>query len=102
MKNNLMIGKEVKDIITGFEGIAIGCTLWLTGCVSVGIQPKADKDGKKTEVEWFDENRIDVVGPGVSREIVDGIRIAQKTAKTRAESGGPQPTPGDGRSHPRG
>ena len=97
-----LLGKEVKDIITEFSGVAIGCTLWLTGCVSVGIQPKADKDGKKTEVEWFDENRIDVVGPGVSSEIVGGIRTVSKAAETRAESGGPQPTPGDGRSHPRG
>jgi len=97
-----LLGKEVKDIITEFSGVAIGVTSWITGCTTVGIQPKELKEGKRIDVEWFDENRIDVVGPGVSREIVDGIRIAQKTAKTRAESGGPQPTPGDGRSHPRG
>ena len=55
------LGSKVRDRVTGFEGIAIGRTIWLTGCDNIGVQP-AVKDSKLEEVRWFDEIRLEVIG----------------------------------------
>jgi hypothetical protein len=89
-----IVGKEVKDIITGVTGIAIGHTSWLTGCNTVGIAFRGlDKDGKMQDHMWFDDSRIEVLGKGVS------ARFMEKPKK--AINGGPSPIPGDGMSIPR-
>ena len=55
---SIKLGDTVADNITGFSGIAIARTDWLTGCVRFGLQSKELKDGKPIEVEWFDESRL--------------------------------------------
>lgn len=67
-----LFGKEVKDKVTGFRGIVIGRCDYLFGCSQYGIAPKIGADGKKDEVEWFDEGRIEIVGEGVSPQSVVG------------------------------
>jgi hypothetical protein len=89
-KVNKIIGKKVRDIVTGFEGIATGHTEWLTGCNTVGISPQELNDGKVIETHWFDENRIEVVGEGVKKQLPEPKPIKER-------KGGPQPTPKDGR-----
>ena len=54
------IGK-VKDIVTGFEGIASGITSYLTGCDQVIVDPGLDKDGDLREPRAFDISRLDVI-----------------------------------------
>jgi hypothetical protein len=65
-----MLGKKVKDKISGFEGIAIGRCEYLMGCNQIGICPTVDKDGKRQDVQWFDEGRIEVIGEGFLPESV--------------------------------
>lgn len=65
-----MLGKKVKDKITGFEGIAIGIIDYLYGCQQVGITPQVDKDGKTGDTNWFDIGRIEIIGDGVEPEDV--------------------------------
>lgn len=78
------LGSEVKDMITGMKGIAIGRTEWLYGCARVGIQPKGvTKEGKAKETVWFDEQGIKV--------LKEGKPIVQIT--NSAKSGGPQRDP---------
>jgi hypothetical protein len=77
------LGKEAKDIVTGFKGIILSRMEWLTGCNRYGIQPKMGKDGKTGEITYFDENQIEVVGKGV---------IIDQTPAERAK-GGPRPNP---------
>ncbi|HEX2682698.1 MAG TPA: hypothetical protein VHL77_02125 [Ferruginibacter sp.] len=60
-----MLGKQVKDKITGFEGIAIGVINYLFGCNQIGIAPPMDKEGKRPPVEWFDEGRCEIIGDGI-------------------------------------
>ena len=60
-----MLGKQVKDKITGFEGIVVGKTTYLFGCNVYGIAPPA-KDGKVNDTSWFDAGRLEVIGEGVS------------------------------------
>jgi len=73
----IKLGVQAKDKVTGFEGIVIGKSSWLTGCDTYGIAPPA-KDGEVKDARWFDEGRVVVLGPGVTVEEV-------KTKKT----GGP-------------
>jgi len=68
-----LLGKEVKDKITGFEGIASSKHIYLTGCNQFGVQPKVDKDGKIPSKEYFDEARLTVIGEGIKAENVTGI-----------------------------
>ena len=59
-----MLGDKARDIITGFEGIVIGKTQWLTICEdSVGLSSQELKNGRSI-VEWFDETRVEVLITG--------------------------------------
>lgn len=69
------LGQKVRDKITGIEGIAIGRTEWLHGCVRVTLQPQKLLDGKVADTVTIDEPQLDV--------------IAEKTIK-------PSPTTGPG------
>jgi len=56
------LGREVRDKVTGFRGIATARCEFLYGCVRVGITPKIKKDGTPQSVEYFDEPQIEYVG----------------------------------------
>jgi hypothetical protein len=58
------LGDEVKDIITGFHGIATAKTTFLNGCVRVSVTPPVDNDGKYVDDRWFDVEQIEVVQRG--------------------------------------
>lgn len=61
MTQEIKLGQKVKDTITGFEGIALGRTEWLYGCVRVTVQPQQLFEGKTIEPEVFDEPQLVVV-----------------------------------------
>ena len=75
----IQLGQKVKDSITGYQGIVVGITTWLDGCVRIGIQSVQLKDGKVLDPEWFDEKRI--------------INLDDKTHKSTVKTGGPQNDP---------
>lgn len=75
------LGSRVRDVITGFEGIATGRTTYLNGCVHVSVTASALKDGEP-KVEWFDEQRVEVLE-------LDAF----KPQPSPAEVGGPAPGP---------
>jgi hypothetical protein len=76
----IKLGSLVKDNITGFEGVATSRVEYLNGCVHVQIQPKTvGKDGKPTESQYFDEQRVELVKENVFK--------ASKSSS--ATSGGP-------------
>ena len=52
------LGQELKDIITGFRGIAVGRTEYLTGCNHYGLCSQKMKEGKPGDWQWFDESRL--------------------------------------------
>lgn len=58
------LGKRAKDKVTGFEGIIIGKTSYLTGCDVYGLAGPAT-DGKVNDTNWFDEGRLEIIGDGV-------------------------------------
>ncbi len=64
----IKLGQRVRDLTTGFEGIAVNKTLLLNGCIQFGIQPPA-KDGVYPESISIDENLLEVVDEGVSAKV---------------------------------
>jgi len=79
----MKLGDRVKDTLTGFEGILVGKTEWLYGCIRVSIEPTELKDGKRIEPDWFDEQRV--------------VRVKKSKPSISADSvattGGPQKDP---------
>jgi hypothetical protein len=57
-----LLGKKVKDRITGFEGIVTGQVEYLTGCNQVLVIAKATSEGVINSI-WLDEQRIEVIDP---------------------------------------
>lgn len=55
------LGDEVKDVITGFKGIAVARHTYLQGCDRISVQPKINKDGEIPDVCAFDEPQLVVV-----------------------------------------
>jgi hypothetical protein len=60
------LGQEAKDAITGFKGIITGRIEYISGCLQYAISPPVKEDGSKRDGEWFDEERLEIVGPGVT------------------------------------
>lgn len=60
--SKIELGDEVRDTVTGFKGVAVARTIWISGCPRINVQPKGvDKDGKIFETNSFDENMLEVV-----------------------------------------
>ena len=55
------LGQKVKDMVTGFTGIATARTEWMNGCVRYCVEAKMLKDGRCIEL-WVDEDRLELVG----------------------------------------
>lgn len=71
-----MLGKQVRDRITGFTGVATARSEYLNGCVRILVEAKEAADGKLPS-DWFDEQRIEYVEAG------DGVLASA------AKAGGP-------------
>lgn len=70
-KQKIELGSKVRDSVTGFTGIAMGRSTFMTGCDRIGIQPPVGDDGKLPEAQWFDEPLVDVLAPPADRAPVD-------------------------------
>ena len=57
----IQLGTIVRDIYTGFEGVAVAYTEWLYGCNMVEIQALELHEGKPVDTRGFDEQRIEPV-----------------------------------------
>lgn len=59
------LGDVAKDQLTGFEGLVIGRTRYLSNCDRITLQPRTLKDGKPHETHSFDITHCDLVETGV-------------------------------------
>jgi len=82
-KQMIKLGSKVKDVVSGFSGIAIGRCEYITGCTQYGVAPGVGKDGKIQESQWIDETRL-VVTAAPSKE------IARISNQPMSANGGPQ------------
>jgi hypothetical protein len=53
-----ILGFKVKDVVTGYEGVATSVSFDLYGCVQVVVTPGPDKDNKVSGGTWFDHKRL--------------------------------------------
>lgn len=92
------LGDEVEDTISGFKGVALARTTYITGCDRILVQPKVDKDGKLGQCESFDITVIKVTKKGPKHLEADKEAKALNTSKPAAKAapkeklGGPQPS----------
>jgi len=52
---------EIKDLVTGFKGIAVARSEFLYGCTRIAVQPEVDKEGKIAYPSWFDEPQLKIL-----------------------------------------
>lgn len=76
-------GAELKDVITGFRGIVVGRSDFITGCRQYCLRPKGlQKEGKPKPSNWFDEDRLKKVGKGIT------LNPTKKPPKRKSPPGG--------------
>jgi len=72
MDNKFELGEQLKDIVTGFEGIAVARIEYLNGCVQYGIKPKLGEESKKKgdfpESQYIDVEQLERIGDGIKAE----------------------------------
>jgi hypothetical protein len=71
-------GDRVKDRISGFSGIIMVISVWLNGCVRIGVRGEGlDKDGNPKLIEVFDIAEIEMVQKGAYDALVaaEGVDI---------------------------
>lgn len=57
------VGQYVRDVITGYEGVAVCRSEWLHGCVRISVQAQSlTDDGEPTKLQCFDEPQLEVLG----------------------------------------
>lgn len=84
---NIKLGSRVRDNVTTLEGIAISRTEYLNGCVRYGIQPQIVKDGKSADVEWVDEQQMEIINKP------EGEEANEKPSTVRTGGPGVVPSP---------
>lgn len=62
------LGQEVRDRITGYQGIVVSVTKFLNGCLRIGVQRKIlSGDEGVPEPQVFDDPDLEVKGPGINK-----------------------------------
>ncbi len=56
------LGRWYQDKVTGFAGVAVSRTTYLTGCARIVLQPAVGDDGKWHDSQWFDEPMLELQG----------------------------------------
>ena len=69
----IKLGSRVMDKVTGFEGITTGYCTYLYGCNQYNIVSQV-KDGKPSEVFWYDDGRVEFIDDGINAEDVKGTK----------------------------
>lgn len=64
-----VLGKRVKDVVTGVEGTVVSILVNLFGCNQIGVSPGLDKDGKLENTVYIDETRIKVLATAIKGKV---------------------------------
>ena len=76
----IILGSEVEDKVTGFKGIAVARAEYLNGCSRIAVQPMVDKDNKVPDAKYVDEPQLKV------------ISLAKASIEGSKDTGGPHGT----------
>lgn len=58
---NINLGDRVVDNLTGFTGLVVARTEYLTGCSQILVLPNIDKNSEYPNGVWIDVERLDIV-----------------------------------------
>jgi hypothetical protein len=58
------LGDEAEDTITGYRGVVVAYTTWLNKCRRVTIQSRELRDGKPLDTQVFDIEQLALVAKG--------------------------------------
>lgn len=78
--SKINLGDTARDRVSGFKGVCVAITQWISGCARVTLQPPTGKDGKIPDAQTFDEPMLELVK-------------AQAVAMGPTKTGGPRPAP---------
>lgn len=59
------LGSKLRDMATGFTGIAVARIEYISGCIQYCILPSVKEDGKYVDGVYIDEQRLEFVGDGL-------------------------------------
>lgn len=79
MRNNIVLGDDYKDDITGFQGVATAVTDYMFGCSRVLLEANTLEGGKPVDI-WVEDMRLTHVRTRIKPESL-------------AATGGTGPTP---------
>ena len=61
----IKLGDRVRDMITGFEGIATARCIHKYGCDQYDVKPQVSEENNYQDGRWLDEGRLRVIEEGV-------------------------------------
>ena len=65
---SIELGNKVRDLVTGFEGIAIARIEYLNGCVQIALKgPAVDNETK--DAHYLDINQLEKIDDGITPTI---------------------------------
>lgn len=65
METKFRLGNRVKDIVTGFTGIATAKCEYLNGCIQYCVKPPVKEEDKMPEGIYIDEGQLEFVDSGL-------------------------------------
>lgn len=87
MKGEIELGDLAKDSVSGFKGVVVGVTKWLSGCDRYVLQPQElQENGAPVEIQSFDVTQLVLIKKAV-------VPVVLNLNTERAVTGGPRPTP---------
>jgi hypothetical protein len=92
-----ILGRRVRDRITGLSGVAVSLSFDLYGCIQVVVHPGLDGDGKPRDQNWFDINRLEAVDPAAP-PVMERPRFEWTPEAVSAGEHGPADKPAIGKA----
>ena len=75
----IRLGDKARDTVTGYEGIVVCISDWISGCRRISLQGQDLHEGKPIDPQGFDVEQLEVIKP--------------KASPVSKPSGGPCPEP---------
>jgi len=84
MQDADLFGNKVKDSITGFAGVAVAKTIWISGNVTIQIEATALEKSEPIDGHAFEYERV---------ELVEESKPPMSAKSDPSKPGGPQKDP---------
>lgn len=98
MSGKIELGDKVRDRISGFMGIAVGCTEWMYGCTRFVVSSQELHNGNLVDNQSFDVQQLEIVEKrALEKQALkteeEPVQIEAEFKKEKAGRGGPQDDP---------